>query len=41
VKLGKLTLNHLYEWERQLKEAGLEPQAVSPILLPDYVRRTR
>ncbi|MGQ9458549.1 MAG: FAD-binding protein [Anaerolineae bacterium] len=41
VNLGRLTLNHLYEWERQLKEAGLEPQTVSPILLPDYVRRTR
>ena len=41
VRLGKLTLNHLNDWERQLREAGLEPQVASPMVLPDYVRATR
>jgi len=41
VQLGKLTLNHLLDWERQLKEAGLEPQIVAPLLLPDYTRHER
>jgi succinate dehydrogenase/fumarate reductase flavoprotein subunit len=37
VQPGRPTLQHLLEWERQLKEAGLEPQATSPILLPNYL----
>ncbi len=41
VKLGQLTLDHLIGWERQLKEAGLEPRVVSPLLLPDYTRPVR
>jgi succinate dehydrogenase/fumarate reductase flavoprotein subunit len=41
VELGELTLEHLRDWERQLKEANLEPQIVSPLLLPDYARHTR
>ncbi len=41
VALGHLTLGHLDDWERQLKEAGLEPKVVSPILLPDYTRKVR
>jgi len=41
VKLGKLTLNHLLDWERQLKEAGLEPQIIAPLILPDYTRHER
>lgn len=41
VELGKLTLDHLRHWERQLKEASLEPKIVSPLLLPDYTRHTR
>jgi succinate dehydrogenase/fumarate reductase flavoprotein subunit len=39
VKLGKLTLSHLDRWEKQLKEAGLDPKVRAPILLPDYTRR--
>jgi succinate dehydrogenase / fumarate reductase flavoprotein subunit len=39
--LGKLTLHHLDEWERQLAEAGLDPQIKAPILLPDYTRHVR
>ncbi|MFQ6057530.1 MAG: FAD-dependent oxidoreductase [Anaerolineae bacterium] len=41
VKLGKLTLDHVREWNRQLKEAGLKPRIISPILLPDYTRHGR
>jgi aspartate oxidase len=38
VEPGRLTLDHVREWDRQLKEAGLEPRTISPILLPDYTR---
>jgi len=41
VELGELTLEHLRGWERQLKEANLEPQIASPLLLPDYTRHAR
>lgn len=41
VELGELTLEHLRDWERQLKEANLEPQIRSPLLLPNYTRHTR
>jgi len=36
VQQGQPTLQHLADWERQLKEAGLEPEMSAPILLPDY-----
>ncbi len=36
VQPGKPTLQHLVEWERQLQEAGLEPELRAPMLLPDY-----
>ena len=40
VKLGKLTLNHVRKWQRELKEAGLvEVRPISPKLLPDYARQ--
>ena len=41
VTVGKLTLAHVDDWNRQLKEAGLEPEITSPVLLPDYARHTR
>ncbi|MBC7263162.1 MAG: FAD-binding protein [Chloroflexi bacterium] len=41
VKLGRLTLSHLDDWEKQLKEAGLDPQITAPLLLPDYTRHVR
>ena len=41
VKLGKLTLAHVDGWHRQLKEAGIETNVASPILLPDYTRHGR
>ncbi|MBN1485107.1 MAG: FAD-binding protein, partial [Chloroflexia bacterium] len=37
VQPGQPTLQHLVEWERQMKEAGIETDLKSPILLPDYV----
>ncbi len=41
VKLGKLTLEHVDEWHRQLQEAGIENPIKSPLLLPDYRRKVR
>jgi len=41
VQLGKLTMDHLDDWERQLEGAGLEPETVSPIILPEYTREVR
>jgi len=41
VALGQLTLQHLAAWNRQLKEAGLEPTIASPMILPDYTRHVR
>jgi len=35
-KLGKLTLNHLVKYEEMLKEAGMETERKSPVLLPEY-----
>ena len=40
-KLGKLTLQHVRQWQHQLKEAGLEMRPLSPLLLPDYTRHGR
>jgi succinate dehydrogenase/fumarate reductase flavoprotein subunit len=37
---GRPTLAHLEKWERALQAAGVHPGAVSPILLPDYARRS-
>lgn len=36
---AKLTLNHVAEFELQLNAAGIETEAVSPKLLPDYRRK--
>ncbi|RLC77249.1 MAG: succinate dehydrogenase/fumarate reductase flavoprotein subunit [Chloroflexi bacterium] len=41
VKLGRLTLDHVRQWIKELKEAGIEPKVESPILLPDYTRKVR
>ena len=41
MKLGKLTLAHVDEWNKQLEEAGIENPIASPILLPDYTRKVR
>ncbi len=39
MKPGTPTLAHLAAWNRELAEAGVETNVVSPILLPDYTRR--
>ncbi|HUT98380.1 MAG TPA: FAD-binding protein [bacterium] len=35
-KVGELTLGHVEKYERELKEAGVETDRRSPMLLPDY-----
>jgi len=40
VKPGKLTLDHVRQWQKELKDAGLaEVRPISPKLLPDYARQ--
>ncbi len=36
VKLGKLTLDHVLNYEEMLKTAGVETERKAPILLPEY-----
>ena len=36
VKLGKLHLDHVRNYENELKESGIETKRIAPILLPDY-----
>jgi succinate dehydrogenase / fumarate reductase flavoprotein subunit len=38
VKLGKPGLGHIDTWNKELEEAGVETDVVSPVLLPDYAR---
>jgi len=39
VKQGPLTLDHVRQWQKELKQAGLaEVRPISPLLLPDYAR---
>ena len=38
VNIGKLTLEHIKKYEQELKEAGIETDRKSPMLLPDYTR---
>ena len=37
-KIGKLTLQHVVEYNRQLDSLGLKSDIPSPLLLPDYMR---
>ena len=39
VTVGKLNLDHVDAFQKELKEAGIETDAVSPKLLPDYARK--
>ncbi len=39
VKVGKLTLSHVQDFENELKTAGVDTGKVSPQLLPDYTRK--
>ena len=36
---GKLTLDHIAKFEKEIADAGIETDAVSPKLLPDYTRK--
>jgi succinate dehydrogenase/fumarate reductase flavoprotein subunit len=36
VKLGKLHLNHVRNYEKEMKDAGIDTKRIAPILLPDY-----
>jgi hypothetical protein len=35
-RVGKLTLDHVIAYHRELEEAGIVTDRVAPILLPDY-----
>ena len=37
VKLGKLTLQHVIEFEKEVDEIGIPKDVISPMLLPDYI----
>ena len=41
VTLGKMTLDHIKAYEKELKAADIETNMVSPLLLPDYARHER
>ncbi len=36
VKVGELTLEHIAKFDKEREAAGIETDAVSPVLLPDY-----
>ncbi len=38
-KVGELTLAHIEKFEGEIKAAGIDTDAVSPMLLPDYRRK--
>ena len=39
VKVGKLSLDHVNAFDKELKDAGLNPTELSPRILPDYRRK--
>lgn len=39
--VGALTLDHVEKFEQALRSAGIETDAVSPKLLPDYTRHKK
>ncbi|MBQ7699813.1 MAG: FAD-binding protein [Clostridia bacterium] len=41
VKTGKLTLDHVAAYEKELDSAGIKTELVSPKLLPDYTRKVK
>ncbi len=38
LNLSDLTLEHVEKYEKEIKEAGIETDRVSPMILPDYIR---
>ena len=41
VTLGEMTLSHVEAYANELKQAGIETDSVSPLLLPNYARHER
>ena len=41
VTLGEMTLSHIEAYANELKQAGIETDNVSPLLLPNYARHER
>lgn len=41
VELGTMTLSHIEKYAEELKEAGVESEDISPLLLPKYARHER
>ncbi len=39
VKVGKLTLDHIEKFEKEIEAAGIETEVVSPKLLPNYTKQ--
>jgi succinate dehydrogenase/fumarate reductase flavoprotein subunit len=36
-KIGKLNLDHIYEYEKEVKKLGIDKSKISPMILPDYI----
>ncbi len=36
-KIGKLNLDHIYEYEKDVKKLGIDRLKISPMVLPDYI----
>ena len=41
VKTGKLSLEHVKKFAAEMKSAGIETEAVSPVLLPKYTHGSK
>ncbi len=39
VKVGKLSLKHVKDFAKELKDAGIKPTELSPRILPDYTKK--
>jgi succinate dehydrogenase / fumarate reductase flavoprotein subunit len=39
ITVGKLSLDHVAKFEKEIADAGIVTDAVSPKLLPDYTRK--
>ena len=36
-KIGKLNLDHIYEYEKDVEKLGIDRSKISPMVLPDYI----
>ncbi len=37
INIGKLTLDHVYEYEKEVEKLGVDRKKIAPMVLPDYV----